>query len=264
MKEKLTVLIGNDDGIEAKGIRLLAKELGKFADVYISAPRNQKSAYSHSLSCNIPLYFGETEVEGAVKAWYVDDGTPADAMKMGLEVFLKDNPPDLVISGINNGPNLGTDVYYSGTVAAGFEGHFMGIPSLAVSADNWHEKEKYNFQLTAEFTAKFVKWWSGRGFQPKCYFNINTPEYFNNIDKITFTTIGIRMYNNVFVKFTDETSRDYYKILGSPDDSRTVKNSDVDYINQGYITISPICGDMTDYRQLQELSVINTADIAKY
>ncbi|MGI5825518.1 MAG: 5'/3'-nucleotidase SurE [Bacillota bacterium] len=269
MNKKLTILLGNDDGIEAAGIRILAKELGKFADVYISAPKNQKSAFSHNLSCNIPLYFGETEIEGAKKAWYVDDGTPADAMKIGLEVFLKDNPPDIVIAGINDGPNLGTDVYYSGTVAAGFEGHFMGIPSLAVSVNNWHghdenHQKPYDFELTAEFVGKFIRWWANRNFQPKAYFNINTPADFNSIDKIAFTTIGVRLYNNVFVKFKDENNADYYKILGAPDDSQTVKNSDVDYINQGYITISPIGNDMTDYKILQEISIINTDDITNF
>lgn len=264
MKDKLTILLGNDDGIESRGIRILAKELSKFADIYISAPKNQKSAFSHNLSCNVPLYFGEAKIEGAKKAWYIDDGTPADAMKIGLEVFLKDNPPDIVIAGINDGPNLGTDVYYSGTVAAGFEGHFMGIPSLAVSVNNWHSRENYNFELVAEFVGKFVRWWANRDFQPKGYFNINTPADFQKIDKIAFTTIGVRLYNNVFVKFKDENNKEYYKILGSPDDSQTVKHSDVDYINQGYITISPIGNDMTDYKILQTLSVINTKDILDF
>ena len=262
MDRKLRILIGNDDGIAAIGIRALAKELGKFADVYISAPAYQKSGYSHNLSCNIPLYFGEKEIEGAVKAWYVDDGTPADSMKMGLEVFLKDNPPDIVIAGINDGPNLGTDVYYSGTVAAAFEGYFLGIPSLAVSVNAWKDSKNYDFNLAAEFVGKFVKWWAERNFIPNCYFNMNLPK---NLDRekteLVFTTIGTRIYSDVFVKFEDENGKEFYKILGAPDDSKTVPNSDVDYINQGYITVSPIGDDMTDYEKLQELSVISSSDI---
>lgn len=262
MKEKLRILIGNDDGINSVGIKALAKELGKFADVYISAPAYQKSGFSHNLSCNIPLYFGEKQIEGAIKAWYVDDGTPADSMKMGLEVMLKDNPPDLVIAGINDGPNLGTDVYYSGTVAAAFEGYFLGIPSLAVSVNAWKDGKNYNFDLAAEFVAKFVIWWSERNFKPHCYFNMNLPK---NLDKkhskFVFTTIGTRIYKDMFIKFTDENGREYYKILGSPDDNQTVPNSDVDYINKGYITVSPIGNDMTDYAKLQELSIVSTSDI---
>lgn len=264
MKERLTILLGNDDGIDAKGIRVLAKELGKFADVYISAPKNQKSAYSHGLSCNVPLYFGEREVEGAVKAWYVDDGTPADSMKIGLEVFMKDNPPDLVIAGINDGPNLGSDVYYSGTVAAAFEGYFANIPSIAVSVNSWHDRKDYNFDLAAEFVGKFVRWWAARDFKPHCYYNINTPANFEKINKIAFTSVGVRLYDNVFEKFTDNAGKEYYKILGSPDDSQTTKHSDVDYINQGYITISPIGKDMTDYETLQTLTALTPADILDY
>ena len=264
MKKRLTILLGNDDGIDAVGIRALAKELGKFADVYISAPKNQKSAFSHNMSCNVPLYVGEKSIEGAVKAWYIDDGTPVDSMKVGLEVFMKDNPPDLVIAGINDGPNLGSDVYYSGTVAAAFEGYFAGIPSIAVSVNAWKNSENYDFELAAEFIGKFVRWWSAKDFKPHCYYNINLPYNLNIDSKIVFTTIGIRLYNNVFEKFQDNNGKEYYKILGSPDDTKTVKNSDVDYINQGYITVSPIGKDMTDYETLQALSVVSTAEILDY
>ncbi len=264
MEKQLTILLGNDDGIEARGLRSLAKELGKFANVYIAAPRNQKSAFSHHLSCRVPLYCGETTVEGAKKAWYIDDGSPADAMKLGLEVLLKDCPPDLVVAGINEGPNLGTDVYYSGTIAAAFEGHFLGIPSLAVSANCRNEKEHYNFDLAAAFAGQFIRWWAAKNFQPRTYFNINTPEHLENTDKIAFTSIGVRLYNNVFDKIPDESGRECYQIGGMPDDSRAIPNSDVDYAKQGYITISPIGNDMTDYRSLQKTSVVHTADILQF
>ena len=130
----MRILISNDDGIAANGIRVLTKALADDHDVYVIAPDRERSAAGHSLTLHTPLRVEELEaITGAKRTW-VTTGTPGDCVKIGINAILsEDEQPDIVISGINHGPNLGSDILYSGTVSCAMEGAMMGIPSIAVS-----------------------------------------------------------------------------------------------------------------------------------
>ena len=153
----MRILVSNDDGIHANGIKVLVEALGKEHEVYVVAPDRERSASGHSLTMQTPLRVEDVEVmEGARQCW-ATTGTPGDCVKLAVSAILpKDKKPDLVISGINHGPNLGGDILYSGTVSCAMEGALMGIPSVAVSlASLEHDIE--NFRVPAEFMVKLLK-----------------------------------------------------------------------------------------------------------
>lgn len=130
----MKILISNDDGIAANGIRVLTKELSTEHDVYVIAPDRERSAAGHSLTLHTPLRVEELEAINGAKRTWVTTGTPGDCVKIGINAILSpEEQPDIVISGINHGPNLGSDILYSGTVSCAMEGAMMGIPSIAVS-----------------------------------------------------------------------------------------------------------------------------------
>lgn len=137
----MKILLANDDGIACEGIRTLARVLSKKHEVYVSAPDGERSSYSHSVTYwRLSNTAREVKIEGAKKAWAVS-GTPADCIYYGINAFMKEDLPDLVISGINKGENLTTDVIYSGTLGAAQEGIMMGIPSMAVSLCSFESEE---------------------------------------------------------------------------------------------------------------------------
>ena len=131
----MNILISNDDGINAEGIKILAEEISKIANTYVVAPDSPRSAGGHAITLHKPILINDEFIAENVEA-YSTSGTPADCVKVGIESILKDIEIDLVLSGINNGPNLGTDVIYSGTVAAAIEGLVEGKPSIALSCDS--------------------------------------------------------------------------------------------------------------------------------
>ena len=146
----MNILITNDDGIYADGIIELSKEISKIANVYVVAPEGQRSATGHSITIHSPIMVQESYMGDNIKAYSIS-GTPADCVKIGIEAIFKDINFDLVLSGINNGPNLGTDVIYSGTVSAAIEGFILNKPSIAVS----YNKFKVKREIYAE-AAKYV------------------------------------------------------------------------------------------------------------
>ena len=138
----MNILISNDDGIAANGIRALTEELSKYHDVYVVAPDRERSAAGHSLTLHTPLRVEELEEtrSGAKRTW-VTNGTPGDCVKLGINAILApEEQPDFVISGINHGPNLGSDILYSGTVSCAMEGAMLGVPSIAVSLASMHSE----------------------------------------------------------------------------------------------------------------------------
>ena len=145
----MKILIANDDGIQAAGIQTLAKALCKEHEVYIVAPDQERSAAGHALTLNMPIRVREVNIGIDIAKAYAISGTPGDCVKIGITEIL-DVKPDLVISGINHGPNLGADVLYSGTVSAAMEGAVLGYPSLAVSLADLYGTS-YNFKPAAQF-----------------------------------------------------------------------------------------------------------------
>ncbi|HZK17893.1 MAG TPA: 5'/3'-nucleotidase SurE [Clostridia bacterium] len=243
------ILITNDDGIYAPGITALRRCLEPIAKrVTVAAPDRERSASGHGITVHRPLR--ATEVfykKETTKGWMVD-GTPADCVKLALDALL-DEEPDLVISGINFGPNLGTDVLYSGTVSASLEALINGVPSLAVSLAT---SKMPDFEIAGDFVQKIVPIIVKEVLPEKTLLNINVPS--GNPRGVRVSRLCNRRYVNVFHKRTDPRGKDYFWTAGEPlnldqDDPET----DARAINEGYISVTPVHFDLTDYGLLEKL-----------
>ncbi|RJQ28283.1 MAG: 5'/3'-nucleotidase SurE [Peptococcaceae bacterium] len=243
----MRILISNDDGILAEGITLLRKVLAEVAEVFVIAPDRERSATGHKITMHRPLRIKELEVDaGQCRCWAVD-GTPADCVKLGLEALLPE-PPDLVISGINGGPNLGIDVLYSGTVSAAIEGIINDIPSIAVSLASYQDPD---FSHAGSFIKELVCR-TGHYLPARTLLNINVPPGLPRGARVT--RLCNRRYINVFEKRTDPRGRAYFWMAGEPldldaDDPET----DVCAVKNQYVSVTPVSFDLTDYRVVDDL-----------
>ncbi len=238
----MNILISNDDGIHATGIHILTECLSQIAEIYVAAPAFEQSGASHGLTTKMPLRAEAVEMKGAVSAWAIE-GLPADCVKLAIEQLM-DKKPDMVVSGINHGPNLGTDTIYSGTVAAAAEGYLYGIPSIAVSVrgSGRRKEDQGNFQLSAEITRDFCL--QLLKLPQPVLLNINVP------GGIPSEVKGI--------KYTqDPSGRNYYWLQGELEAESGPEDDDVIAYAHGYASVSPLQVDMTDYTLLQRLPELN-------
>lgn len=250
----MLVLISNDDGIQAAGICALAAEIGKIAKVVVVAPDREQSATSHSLTLHRPL-----RVNRVKKDWYAVDGTPTDCVTLAIDGLLG-RKPDLVISGINHGPNLGDDVMYSGTVAAAFEGYVQGVTSLAVSQVAWREVD---LRKPARFVRRFVQSVSELLSGRPRLLNINLPRPgARGLRAFRATRLSHRTYTDVIQEKLDPRGRAYYWIAGSPSWQATA-DSDVAAVRSGVVSVTPLSMDYTDYPQLADMRHWSLASAAR-
>lgn len=247
----LNILIANDDGIQAAGIRHLVDALAEVANVYVCAPDSQRSAAGHGMSMNKPIYAEEVDYKNARKA-YAISGTPADCVKLGLNLLRKENIKiDMVYSGINMGGNLGTDAIYSGTVAAAMEGCLYGIPSVAVSVDS---HEATHFERACELAVAVCQNVFDK-MTGDMILNINTPDLpKEEIKEVKYTRMGRREYDEFFEVRTDEAGKLQYwyggdRVVyeGLPDDIDVIAHQN------GHATITPMQYDLTAYGYVDEI-----------
>lgn len=190
----MNILITNDDGIYADGIIELAKEISKIANVYVVAPESQRSAAGHSITIHSLIMVQEANMGNNIKAYSIS-GTPADCVKVGIEALFKDINFDLVLSGINNGPNLGTDVIYSGTVSAAIEGLVLNKPSIAVSYNEFKVKNEV-YKEGAKHIAQLINNIKDKlHLLNDCILNVNIPN--TEVKGWKITKLGERKYDNV-------------------------------------------------------------------
>ena len=250
----MNILISNDDGILSNGIRALIEALSKDNNVYVVAPDRERSAAGHSLTLHTPLRVEEVDAKYGAKRCWMTTGTPSDCVKIGINAILSNEElPDLVISGINHGPNLGGDILYSGTVSCAMEGALAGIPSIAASLASLRT-EYEDFKLTAEFIAKLIKKMSNYKIPPKTVLNVNVP----GLDKediagVAITELGKRMFTDTYEKRIDPRGKVYYWMAGElvtePEDAKT----DIAAVRNNKISITPITYDMTRKGFMTEL-----------
>ncbi len=239
------LLLTNDDGFYAPGLQTLYRELSKTDyEIYIVAPESQRSATGHSITLFEPIFVQEIELEGE-NIGYSIRGTPADCVKLAVQGRLVPEP-DLVISGINNGPNLGTDVFYSGTVSAAMEGNLLGIPALAVSLANFKAKD---YEGAARCTIKII----AEMFELKeqGLINLNIPDLPEEEWKgVKITSLGKSHYENVFERRKDPLGRCYFWQGGTllPDDG---EGTDWQAIRSGYVSLTPMHSSLTDFDRLK-------------
>ncbi len=243
----MNLLLVNDDGIYAQGIRTLAGALSREHCVYVVAPHTEMSGTAHAVSFHRHLHYTRLElVEGA--QCYALTGTPADCSKFGLEYLFADRKIDCVISGINDGYNLGSDVIYSGTVNAALEAAMLGVPAIAVSQADGLRDFAYSADFIARNLSDLCRILPADGAR---ILSINIPsDRAEEIAGVRFVKVGTRKYSD---RYLDEGLRGY-RIVGAPiEDERNDAESDVLCAQSGYITVSPIAADCNDWDALRRL-----------
>lgn len=250
----MKILISNDDGILANGIRALIEALAPHHEVYVVAPDRERSAAGHSLTLHTPLRVEEVDPKYGAKRCWMTTGTPGDCVKLAINAILEPHEkPDLVISGINHGPNLGADILYSGTVSCAMEGAMMGYPSIATSLASMRN-EYEDFKFTARFVAELINRLDAYQIPPKTILNINVPGLEKeDIGGIAVTELGNRMFTDEYEKRVDPRGKVYYWMAGElitePEDAAT----DIAAVRNNMISVTPITYEMTRENLMKEL-----------
>lgn len=241
-----TILISNDDGINSEGLHKLHETLKDLGEVFVVAPDRDQSAVSHSLSLYRPL-----RIERISDNVYTVDGTPTDCVNIAVNGILKDKKIDIVVSGINKGENLGDDITYSGTVSAAMEGALLGVPSMAVSLAT---KVDFNFEAAAYYSKLIAEYVLRSKLPPATILNVNVPHMpQGDIRGVLVTRQGKRIYGEPIVEKVDPRGKKYYWIGGYELGSIDIENSDIAAVKGGYVSVTPISLDLTDYGFLDKL-----------
>ena len=244
MSEPL-ILVTNDDGVYAPGIRALFDAVRSLGRAVIVAPEQDKSAVSHSLTMNRPLRVRELDSDV-----YTIDGTPTDCVTIGMNKVLPKRP-DLIVSGINPGPNLGDDISYSGTVSAAIEGTMYGIPGLAFSLAG---EAPFDFAVAADVAWKLASMALQFKLPEKTLLNVNVPDRTAaEIKGIRFTRQGQRVYKNAIQETFDPWQRKHYWIGGGTVHWSDSDNTDEQALRSGYISVTPIQLDLTNHAGIDYL-----------
>lgn len=255
-KHKPTILISNDDGINADGIIALAKEIKKFANVVVVAPYTQQSAVGHSITMSNPIRIRKIYLGNQFFGFGVE-GTPADSVKMAVHTLMhnKEICPsgkiDLLISGINQGSNAAINIIYSGTVSAATEGTILGLPSFAISLTSYTYRD---FSVAAKFASILAKYVLKNGLKKGTLLNVNIPAISEKkIKGIKITKQGKSNWDDTYEEREDPSNRKYYWLTGKMNVIDKTNDFDVKAIEKGYISITPIHYDLTDYSMLNEI-----------
>lgn len=245
----MKIFLSNDDGIDAIGILALAKQLSQQNELFIIAPDGNRSVSSHSLTINKGVSLCKVD-DICCNSAYKTSGTPADCVKLLAHKFT-DFTPDVVVSGINNAHNLGTDIFYSGTVAIAYEASYYGYVSFAFSACSLNSNVCDEYAKYAEYIIKTLLPYSKEG----TIWNVNFPDINNDIKGIKITKLGGRTFDDKYV----EIGENLYQLRGvDVEFNKEMLDKDEDYdlywIRKGYITVTPLVYDRTDYVKLDEIN----------
>ncbi|NLF40392.1 5'/3'-nucleotidase SurE [bacterium] len=240
----MRILLSNDDGIDAPGLRALAAALAPVAELFIVAPATEQSAVGHAITMRDPL---------KVRKWHRDDeffgyavsGTPADCVKIALCTLMK-RPPDLVVSGINQGANLGTDIIYSGTVSAATEGTLLGVPSIAVSVNCYERTAR--FDTAARVAATLAADVPGMKMPRGTLLNVNVPNVaYEELKGWRLTSQGRSKFVENYIRRIDPRGTPYYWIGGKFVETDEPAHADYLAVKHGFVSITPLHFDVTDY-----------------
>ena len=237
----MKILLSNDDGVHAQGIHELANELRDLAEIIIVAPDRNRSGASNSLTLEQPL-----RVQEITENTYSVQGTPTDCVHFALNELLKNDMPDLVLTGINHGANLGDDVLYSGTVAAAMEGHFLGVQSVAFSLVG-----KKHFKTAAAIARRIVEQHLVNPIPTNRLLNVNIPDLaLELLSGIQVTRLGARHHAEDMIKQKDPRGHDIYW-LGPPGKEQDAgEGTDFYAIEHGFVSVTPLQVDLTAHESL--------------
>lgn len=248
----MRILLSNDDGVYAEGIKALYQELKKLGKVWVVAPLQEKSTTGHSLTLHKPLRMIPIRPH-----FYGVSGSPADCVYLGIRQVIGDLP-DLVVSGINRGANLGQDVYYSGTVSAAREASILGIPSLAVSLsvnfDKHHSDQELHYASAAKVALEIIKSLKNIELPKHTLLNLNVPDApLNRIKGVKLARQGFRIYSGDILKRKDHRGKDYFWVGGKYKGFRKEHDTDCDAVESGFASLTPLKLDSTDASFLSHL-----------
>lgn len=247
----MNILISNDDGIYSPGLYELAKAMTRLGKVFVVAPDREQSAIGHAITMHQPLRCKKIKLQDLdIEAWRVS-GTPADCIKIGVETLLQEKP-QLIVSGINKGENLGTDIIYSGTVSAAIEGSIFNIPSIAVSYEGDNDDE---FAAASEAAASVIEQILGFGEQ-HLLLNINIPrvKLLEEIKGVKVAKLGVKKYKNNFEERKDPRGKSYYWLAGELIEDEIGEDTDIYAVRNGYISLTPLNIDLTGYDDIKRLT----------
>lgn len=249
--KRLRILLTNDDGIYANGLYCLYNELKSDYEVHIVAPYSEMSAVGHAITLNSPLRVQEIYRDGSFYGYAVT-GTPADCVKIAVQELFRDNPPDIVLSGINLGANVGIDVLYSGTVSAATEGAYLGIKSAAISLAT---RKDPDFSFASRFSRQIIEFLLSNQLDTGVSLNVNIPAVPEDMIKgVVFTRQAITRYREYFEKRIDPRGNVYYWLAGEiimEENGRA--DTDILALQNNMITITPISCDLTSSKELERL-----------
>ncbi len=233
----LLILLTNDDGIHSEGLTLLQQKLIEHYETIVLAPERERTCVGHAITLHKPLRIRE-----AGEGVFATNGTPADCVLLGAKVVAP-RKPDLIISGINKGPNMGQDVNYSGTVAAAKEGAFLGIPSIALSIN---ARSRYLFKDAVEVTETIVHIVDKHRFLDNAFLNVNIPNIpASTVKGFMVTRLGKRIYNDTVIERIDPRGGRYYWIGSDSEAYESLEGTDFYAVDKGYVSVTPLGLDVT-------------------
>lgn len=250
----MRILLTNDDGIHAPGILAARETLAVLGEVWVVAPERPRSAAGHAITLHKPLRITPITLPGGARG-YATSGTPTDCVSLGFDVLMEGRC-DLVVSGINAGPNLGWDLTYSGTVSAAIEGAVLNLPSLAISVASHDPADSLDFGLAAQFTVQLVRQILADPLPSHSLLNVNVPAVAESeLRGVEITHQGRREYVDRIVTRQDPNGRPYYWLAGSIREDVPDPGSDVHAILENRISVTPVQLDMTAYALIDRLRI---------
>ena len=248
----MKILITNDDGIFSSGIYALWEVAKEFGSVYVVAPNSQKSATGHSITISKPLFVDKIKRRNGFEGTSVT-GSPADCVKFGLKKILSD-APDLILSGINLGSNLGNNIIYSGTVAAAIEGAMQNIPSIAFSIDSFNPK---SFDTSKYIIRQIINLAVENGINKNFIWNVNIPNCeIDQLRGIKVASQGNQYFSDDFDTRVDPKGNEYYWMVGNMVDEDSTFESDSYAVKNDYVSISPIGFNLSNSIEIEKIEKI--------
>jgi 5'-nucleotidase len=260
----LSVLLTNDDGIEAEGLLALRRELARLEDVELAvvAPDSNRSATARSITTRRPLWVTEVPFDDGTVG-YACDGTPVDCVRIASLGLIDGFTPELIVSGINHGSNLGDDITYSGTVAAALEGVILGIPGLAISQQSQAREmdfrlgDRFDFETAAAFAARLVDQLDDVPLPEGTLLNINVPA--GEVDGVEVSRLGKRVYRDDLKLTEEEPGRRRYRVYGDAPVHHDEPGTDLTAIAEGRIAVTPLHFDLTAEHGMERLRAYDLA-----
>ena len=244
----MRILVSNDDGYRAEGVQHLVDALSPLAAVTVVAPDRNRSGASHSLTLDVPLRV----IEYGERRYYVQNGTPTDCVHLAISGLFPDEVDhDMVVSGINDGPNLGDDVLYSGTVAAAIEGRFLGLPAIALSLVL---RDGRHFATAARVAAELLMRLQRSPLHATMILNVNVPDLpYEQLKGYRTTRLGQRHRSEPVVPASDPRGRPVYWVGPAGEGADAGEGTDFHAVANGYVSVTPLQVDLTRYTALEEI-----------